>query len=422
MSARALPGGGALVAPLSLCQHGGMTSTLRGFPATTAARALIVTGAEMAQVAIAYELYVTTRDPLSLGLLGLAQFLPVLLFAIPAGQVGDRFPRKTTTLVTLTGMSLGLFAVLLIDRRNLYLVYALMFVLGTLRAFLGPALAALVASLIPIHAVSRYSAINSMLFCMAAIIGPSIGGVLLAAVSVEFVYLVSASIVTGSVLIMAIVQAPRTEAGDKAQLSLSTALDGLRFVWGRPVLFSAIAMDFVAVFLGGITALLPIFAIDVLHVGAPGLGVLRAAPAIGASMMALWLTLRPLRRRAGIALLVCVAIFGLATITFGLSTSFPLSLAMLAVLGAADMVSVVVRSALLQLLVPSEWRGRVAAVNAVFIGASNELGEMESGVAARVMGPVAAVVVGGVGTLVVVAVIFLAVPALWRIDSLDDLK
>ncbi|MDP2342754.1 MAG: MFS transporter [Deltaproteobacteria bacterium] len=398
-----------------------MTAVLRGFPVATAARALLVTGAEMAQVAVAYEIYQHTKDPLSLGLLGLAQFLPVLLFAVPAGQVGDRFPRHATALIMLSGLTIAMFGILLIDRRDLTLVYGLMFVIGTLRAFLGPAWAALLASLIPAHSVARYSAINSMLFCIAAIAGPSIGGVLLAAISADFVYLVSAMLVGVAVLLTALVQAPRTEAGEKARLSFATALDGLRFVWGQPVLFSAIAMDFVAVFLGGITALLPIFAVDVLHVGAAGLGVLRAAPSVGAGVLGLWLTLRPLRRRTGLTLMVCVAIFGGATIVFGLSTSFPLSLAMLAVLGAADMVSVVVRSALLQVLVPSEWRGRVSAVNGVFIGASNELGEMESGVAARLIGPVAAVVAGGVGTVVVVVVVFLAVPALWRIDSLEDL-
>jgi MFS family permease len=397
-----------------------MTS-LRGFFVATTARALLVTGAEMANVAVGYEVYQATKDPLTLGLLGLAQFLPVLLFAVPAGQVGDRFPRKATTLIMLIGMMIAMFAILLIDRRDVYLVYSLMFGFGTLRAFLGPALSALLASLIPAHSVSRYSAINSMLFCIAAILGPSIGGVLLAAVSADFVYLVAAILVALALSLMAAVHAPRSEAGDKAKLSFATALDGLRFVRSQPVLFSAIAMDFVAVFLGGVTALLPIFAVDVLHVGAVGLGMLRAAPSVGAGVVGLWLTLRPLRRRTGLTLMVCVAIFGVATIVFGLSTSFPLSLAMLAVLGAADMVSVVVRSALLQVLVPSEWRGRVSAVNAVFIGASNELGEMESGVAARLMGPVAAVVAGGVGTVVVVVVVFLAVPALWRIDSLDTL-
>ncbi len=396
-----------------------MSSGLRGFPITTAARALLVTGAEMAQVAVAFEVYDHTRDPLSLGILGLAQFLPVLFFAVPAGQVADRFPRKTTTLIALTGLTTALFAILWIDRHDVYFVYGLMFVLGTLRAFLGPALGAMLASLIPPEAASRYSAINSMLFCIAAIVGPSIGGVLISAVSADFVYLVSGFMAAISTALMSCARAPAAEAGLKVKVSFATALDGLRFVWGQPVLFSAIAMDFVAVFLGGITALLPIFAADVLQVGAPGLGVLRAAPSVGAGIMALWLTLRPVRRRAGISLLVCVAIFGLATIVFGVSTSFPLSLAMLAVLGAADMVSVVVRSALLQVLVPSEWRGRVSAVNAVFIGASNELGEMESGAAAKLIGPVAAVVVGGVGTVVVVLAVLWAVPALGKIDSLD---
>ncbi len=392
-------------------------SSLRGFPATAAARALVVTGAEMAQVAVAWEVYDHTHDPLTLGLLGLAQFLPVFLFAIPAGQVGDRFPRKLTTVIALSGIAIALFALLGIDRTRVDIVYGLMFVLGTFRAFLSPALSALVASLIPPHAVARYSAINSMLFCIAAIVGPAIGGVLLAAFGADFVYRISGALLAISVVLMALVDAPRTEAGDKAKLSIANALDGLRFLRSQPILFACVTMDFVAVFLGGVTALLPIFASDVLHTGASGLGVLRAAPAVGAGVMATWLAFRPLHKKIGVTLLACVALFGVATVVFGLSTSFPLSLAMLAVLGAADMVSVVVRSALLQVLVPDEWRGRVSAVNSVFIGASNELGEMESGSLAKVLGPVGAVVVGGVGTVVVVFAMTLLVPALKDVDT-----
>ena len=256
-----------------------------------------------------------------------------------------------------------------------------------------------------------------MLFCIAAIVGPAIGGVLLAAFGADFVYRISGALLAISVVLMALVDAPRTEAGDKAKLSIANALDGLRFLRSQPILFACVTMDFVAVFLGGVTALLPIFASDVLHTGASGLGVLRAAPAVGAGVMATWLAFRPLHKKIGVTLLACVALFGVATVVFGLSTSFPLSLAMLAVLGAADMVSVVVRSALLQVLVPDEWRGRVSAVNSVFIGASNELGEMESGSLAKVLGPVGAVVVGGVGTVVVVFAMTLLVPALKDVDT-----
>jgi hypothetical protein len=202
--------------------------------------------------------------------------------------------------------------------------------------------------------------------------------------------------------------------------TVAAALDGLRFLRGRPMLFAAIGLDFVAVFLGGVTALLPIFAVDVLHTGATGLGVLRAAPAFGAAAMGAWLTARPLERHLGAAMFVGVVLFGVATIVFGTSTSLPLSLAMLAVLGAADMVSMVVRSGLMQVLVPSEWRGRVSAVTSVFIGASNELGEMESGVAAKLLGPVGAVVVGGVGCVAVALAGALAFPSLRRMDRLPE--
>lgn len=390
-----------------------------GFAVVAAARALIVTAAEMAQVAVAWELYVHTRDPLTLGILGFAQFVPVLLFAVPAGQMADRFDRQRISVLMLIVIAVSFFTLLWIDRRNAIAVYALMFALGAGRAFLGPALGAWVASTIAPQNVARYTAVNSLAFSIAAIAGPAVGGLLLAASSATSVYQITVVLLVLAVGLLATAPRPPTLAGARAELSLASALDGLRFLRSRPALFAAVSMDFVAVFLGGVTALLPIFASDILHVGAPGLGALRAAPAVGAGLMGAWLSWRPLKRKIGLNLLVAVAVFGVATIVFGASTWFPLSLAMLAVLGAADMVSVIVRGALLQVLVPSEWRGRVAAVNAVFIGASNELGEMESGGLAKLIGSVGAVVVGGVGTIVVVVAVALLVPALRDVDEVD---
>jgi MFS family permease len=374
---------------------------LRGFAGAALARALVIGGLEMAQVAIAWEIYATTHDPLALGWVGLAQFLPVLVFSPVAGQVADRFARRVVALVCLAGIVAGTLAFIVVGHA-LFRVLALLTAIGCLRAFLGPAVAALISTLIPPDSVGRHSAANTMMFTVATIVGPAVGGLLLASSSSTAVYVVAAVVVAAAALLLSLVQ-PSTSTSTKTapRVRLSAALDGLRYLRGRPMLFAAIGLDFVAVFLGGVTALLPIFAADVLHTGATGLGVLRAAPAFGAAAMGAWLTARPLERRLGPAMFLGVIVFGLATIVFGLSTSVPLSLAMLAVLGAADMVSMVVRSGLMQVLVPSEWRGRVSAVTSVFIGASNELGETESGIAAKLLGPVGAVVVGGVGCVVV---------------------
>ncbi|MBM4281689.1 MAG: MFS transporter [Deltaproteobacteria bacterium] len=391
-------------------------SFARGFAAASIARALIVAGLEMAQVAIAWEIYAVTRDPLALGWIGLAQFLPVLLFSPVAGQVADRFPRRIVALLCLAGVVVGHLAFVVVAR-SLLPVLALLFLIGCLRAFLGPAVAALISTLIPADAVGRYAAANTMLFTVATILGPALGGLLLAALSPTAVYVAAVVVIVAAGLLLATVAAP-VEARAPPAVRLSAALDGLSYLRGRPLLFASIGLDFVAVFLGGVTALLPIFAVDVLHTGATGLGVLRAAPAFGAALMGAYLTVRPLERRLGPALFLGVFVFGVATVVFGLSTSLPLSLAMLAVLGAADMVSMVVRSGLMQVLVPSEWRGRVSAVTSVFIGASNELGELESGVAAKLLGPVGAVVIGGVGCVLVATVAAVAVPDLRRLEAL----
>jgi predicted MFS family arabinose efflux permease len=393
-----------------------MQMNLRGFAGAALARALVIGGLEMAQVAIAWEIYESTRDPLALGWVGLAQFLPVLVFAPVAGQVADRFSRRVVALVCLTGVIAGTLAFVVVGRALLP-VLALLTVLGCLRAFLGPSVAALISTLIPSDSIGRHSAANTMLFTIATIIGPAVGGLLLASVSSMAVYVGSAIVIAAAAALLAFVRLP---AATKAppRVRLSAALDGLRYLRGRPMLFASIGLDFVAVFLGGVTALLPIFAVDVLHTGATGLGVLRAAPAFGAAVMGAWLTARPLERSLGPAMFLGVIVFGGATIVFGLSTSLPLSLAMLAVLGAADMVSMVVRSGLMQVLVPSEWRGRVSAVTSVFIGASNELGEMESGVAAKLLGPVGAVVAGGVGCVVVAVAGAAVFGDLRRMDTL----
>lgn len=396
--------------------------THRDFFAASLSRGLVVLGAEMAQVAVAYEVYTATHDPLSLGLLGFAQFLPVFLFAIPAGHAADRFSRVRLAGVGVLGVAACIWGLTALHRDDLPVIMLLMGVVGTLRAFAGPAYAALIAALIPDNAISRLSAMNTLAMVGAIIAGPAVGGVILAAFDANTVYRVSAVVVALALVGLLVVRDPGVPEGNEGRakdLTLSSALDGLRFIWRVPALGASIALDFVAVFLGGVTALLPVYAVDILYVGPVGLGVLRAAPAIGAGLMGLALSVRPLKRQAGKALLVCVAVFGVATIVFGFSRWFPLSLAMLSVLGAADMVSMIVRGALLQVFVPTEWRGRVSAVNSVFIGASNELGELESGVAARLFGATGAVFLGGVGAIITAVACGLLVPSLWRHDRLD---
>ena len=390
-----------------------------GFLRASVARALVMLGAEMAQVAVAFEVYDASRDPLDLGLLGLAQFLPVFSLAIPAGHVADTQPRKQIALVTTVGIALTLASLVFLPRSHLVTMLAVMAVLGTLRAFLGPATNALIAAMIADNDVARASAVNSVMFMGAIVVGPAVGGLLFAAVG-GAVYVVAAAVVVVAAIAVAVLTVPASDRLSTSELTFKNALDGLRFMRQQPALMASVALDFVAVFLGGVTALLPVYAVEVLHVGAPGLGVLRAAPAVGAGVMGLWLTWRQLSHRPGQALIVSVMVFGACTIGFGLSTSFPLSLSLLAMLGAADMVSVVVRGALLRTLVPAQWRGRVSAMNSVFIGGSNQLGELESGVAAKVFGAEGAIVVGGVGAIAVAGIAVGLVPTLWRAQRLED--
>ena len=390
-----------------------------GFLRASVARSLVMLGAEMAQVAVAFEVYDASRDPLDLGLLGLAQFLPVFTLAIPAGHVADTKPRKQTALIATAGIALTLASLVFLRRGDLPTMLVVMALLGTLRAFLGPATNALISALIPDNDIARASAVNSVMFMGAIVVGPALGGLLFAAAA-GAVYVVAAAVVAVAAVVVAVLKVPEADRLSTSELTVKNALDGLRFMRRQPALLASVALDFVAVFLGGVTALLPVYAVEVLHVGAPGRGVLRAAPAVGAGAMGLWLAWRQLQRRPGQALIVSVMVFGACTIAFGLSTSFPLSLSLLAMLGAADMVSVVVRGALLRSLVPPEWRGRVSAMNSVFIGGSNQLGELESGVAAKALGAEGAIVVGGVGAIAVAGIAVGLVPTLWRAERLED--
>ncbi len=392
----------------------------RDFRAFLGARALASVSSLMLTVAVGWHVYDLTRSALALGMVGLAQFLPALLLALPGGLAADRFERRTILLGgygLLIGVALFLLAISLFPGAGVGWIFPVVALLGVSQAFLGPASQSLVPFLVPREHFPRAVAWNSTTFQVATIAGPAIGG-LLYAFGPACVYAVSAGCFACSALLISRIRA-RLRVAAAAKPGFEGLLTGLRFVFSRPTILGAISLDLFAVLFGGATALLPIYARDILDVGSWGLGILRSAPAVGAGIVALFLAQRPLTRRAGSRMLACVAGFGVLTIVFALSRSFLLSLAALAGLGAADMVSVVVRQTLVQVNTPDEKRGRVSAVNSIFIGASNQLGEFESGVTAAWLGTVPAAVLGGVGTLVVVMLWAWLFPALRRTDGLS---
>jgi MFS family permease len=374
---------------------------------------------QMVGVAVGWQVYDLTGDPLHLGLVGLVQFLPAFACALPAGHVADRFDRRRVLLGCLLVellCLLGLLALALNPEPPLEALLVVLAVMGATRAFMQPASQSLVPHLVPSELFPRAIAWASSSWQVAVIAGPALGG-LLYAFGVATVYACAAAMMALSAWSVS-----RLKTRLVVHAAVSTGLEGLlagvRYVLARKDILGAVSLDLFAVLLGGATALLPIYARDVLHVGPEGLGVLRSAPAIGAALMAVWLAHHPLQTKAGLRMFVAVGVFGAATIVFGLSSSFWLSLAALAVLGGADMISVVVRQTLVQARTPDEMRGRVSAVNFVFIGASNELGEFESGLTAAWFGTVPAVVIGGIGTLAVAALWAWRFPALRQVDRL----
>ncbi len=380
-------------------------------------------GNQMRTVAVGWEVYQRTQTPLSLGLVGLVLAVPVLLLALPAGAAADRYPRKTLIQISQVGLALsglGLAWVSLADG-PVPLTYAFLLGTGIFRAVGWPASQAIVTGLVPAPVFANAAMWRSVAFQLSATLGPLAGGALLAVYGPGTVYLADAasSLVLFSCLFFV---HPTPQARSTEKRSWASLIEGARFVRRQPVILSTITLDMVAVLFGGAVALLPVYATDVLGVGATGFGWMRAMPSLGAITMGLALALLPPMRQAGRALLIAVAAFGLATIVFGLSTSYPLSLTALFFIGAADNVSVVIRSTVLQLLTPDAMRGRVAAVNAVFIGTSNEIGEFESGVVASVIGSVATVALGGVLTLVTVAAAATIWPSLRRLGRLEDLE
>lgn len=351
-------------------------------------------------VAVAWLVYDTSGSALSLGLVGLASFLPSIALVLMTGLVADRYSRRWILIIVFSAMmltSLGLLSQVYTGVPSLWPIYSLVVTFGAARAFGNPAAQATVPALVPEGDLANAIAWNSSVQQVATISGPAVGGILYAVhPAAPFI---GAAVCFGlSALLIAALRL-RPAAAKREPVTWSRLTAGLAFLRTKPILLGAISLDLFAVLLGGATALMPIFARDVFHVGPWGLGLLRSMPAVGALIMAIVLAHSSLlARRAGLRMLQAVGVFGLATIGFGLSTNFGLTLVLLAILGAADMVSVVVRQTLVQAETPDELRGRVAAVNTVFIGASNELGEFESGTLAWLVGPSAAVVMGGIGT------------------------
>ncbi len=380
-------------------------------------------GAEIQAVAVGWELYQRTGSAAALGLTGLAQFLPVLLLSLPAGQAADRYSRKILlqgAMATMALASLGL-AWLSFATGPVWLVYLCLLLSGCGRAFAMPARASLLPLIVPLEELPNAITWNSSGWQIANVSGPALGGIVIAGGSIVHAYFLAAGCALTCVVLLTPIR-PRLPLLVKEARSLVSLLAGLHFVWHTPLLLAAITLDLFAVLLGGATALLPIFASDILEIGPEGLGWLRAAPALGALGMALLLAHRPPLRRAGRALLLAVAGFGVATIVFGLSGNAILSFGTLALTGAFDNVSVVVRGTIMQLLTPDAMRGRVAAINAVFISSSNELGAFESGMTAALFGPVISVVGGGIGTILVVLTAMSRWPQLMRLGPLTDLR
>ena len=376
-------------------------------------------------VVVAWQIYELTHDPLSLGLIGLAEAVPFIGVALFAGHVADRVNRRRVSLIALAALLLCSVALLafslspgVVTASRIWPIYVVIFLSGIARSFLQPARSALGAELVPRDLYPNAVTWRSSTWQFATVVGPAIGGLVYGFGSAPAAYGLDAAIMAIAVLSLAAMRHSPKPSAAATESFLESLTTGIRFVRGQPVILGALSLDLFSVLFGGAVALLPVFAAEILHVGPEGLGVLRAAPALGAVLMSVVMAHLPPLRQAGRTLLISVALFGLTMIGFGLSRNFLLSTALLAASGMADTVSVVIRSTLLQVLTPDHLLGRVSSVNAIFIGSSNEIGAFESGVAARLLGTVPAVVLGGLATLVVVAVTAVKVPGLRRLKEI----
>jgi MFS family permease len=405
---------------------GRVAFTHPNFVSYTLARFFIVVALEMQSVAVGWQVYEITKRPLDLGYVGLAQFLPGFALFLFAGHAADLYDRRKLLMWCYGGFALCSALLLAISWRapqSVHSIYFVLVLLGIFRCFNWPASRALLPQLVPEEHFSNAVAWTASTFQIATIAGPAIGGIAYALFrGPEGVYAIALAIsILSTVLTLRI--HPRTaslekEPAEKEPVTLRTVLAGFRFIWEKKLILGSISLDMFAVLLGGAVALLPVYARTILHTGPWGLGLLRSAPGVGAALMAIAVAHRPIRRRAGLTMLLSVAAFGVLTIVFGISHSLILSLVALFLLGASDMVSVIIRATLIQVATRDEMRGRVNAVDMLFIGVSNELGEFESGLTAQWFGTVPAVVLGGIGTLLVIATWAWLFPELREADQL----
>src|ERR1700690_1260075 len=391
------------------------------FTAFSIARFCIVAALEMQSVAVGWQVYEITKRPLDLGLIGLAQFLPGIAFFLPAGHVVDLVNRRRLVMWCYSSFAVCSALLFLFALRRIPSVYPIsgvVVLLGTIRSFNFPAARALLPQLVPEIHFSNAVAWSSSIFQTATILGPTFGGLLYALFrGPELVY--AAATLTSIAAALAL---PREKARENPRprepINLQTVLAGFRYIWHEKLILGSISLDLFAVLLGGAVALLPVYARTILRTGPWGLGLLRSAPGVGAALMAIVVAHYPIHRRAGLTMLLAVAAFGVFTIVFGISHNLIVSLVALFLTGAADMVSVIIRATLVQVATPDEMRGRVNAVDMLFIGVSNELGEFESGLTAQWFGTVPAVILGGLGTLVVIATWAWLFPELRKADQL----
>jgi hypothetical protein len=389
----------------------------REFAAYFAARQGARLGYSIETVAIGWQIYGLRHSALDIGLVGLALFLPQLLFALPAGMLADRFDRRIVCVACALGemaAELGFVALVFEGSRSLALNLAAVAVIGTAHSIGDPAERALLAGIVRSERFVRAQALTTSVGQAITIVGPALGGVLIA-LGLPVAFTAAAAAYALAALAFSFL-APR--ATETASIEPGAAIAGIRFIARHPVILGAISLDLFAVLFGGATALLPIYATQILHVGPIGFGALRSAPGVGATLIAAFLARRPIGRRAGPLLMGCVAGFGIATIVFGLSRNLPLSLLALAATGGFDVVSVVIRNTLVQLGTPNTMRGRVSAIENIFIGASNQLGAFESGAVAALLGTVASVVLGGLATLAVIALWAILFPSLRTYDRI----
>jgi MFS family permease len=405
----------------------------RDFRFYQSARLMAILGAEAQSVAVAWQVYAITHSALDLGFTGLALFLPGLFLVLAAGHVADRFDRKKIILAcyalqaVCTAMLLWLsLNKAHISHGHIWPIYVVLLGIGMGRAFSGPASSAMLPSLVPKHHFVNAVTWAATIYQIANMAGPAVGGLLFTLEltgtltqwnGAAIVYAFTLVMLVGFLILVGMIQS-ETDRSPKSEFNSKTVLAGLQYVWQTKLLLGSISLDLFAVLLGGAVALLPIFATDVLHAGPRGLGLLRAMPSVGALVVSLVMVIKPIKRGAGWLMLTCVGLFGIATVIFGLSKNIWLSLAALVLVGGSDMVSVVIRGSVLQLATPPEMRGRVSAVNWLFIGASNEFGEFESGLTAHWWGAVRAVVAGGIGTIMVMGAAAWLFPSLRNADAL----